>query len=112
MKSVFYKNFEELCESHHMTCRATLIKLGINPSTITNWRNGSQPTVKTLGKIAEYFNVSINTLIGMTEEGITDYHLSPVSEDIEKVIKGFRKATDTDRQIVLLVLNKYLDEED
>ncbi len=107
MKTAFLKNFEELCESHHESCRAVLIKTGIAKSAIANWRKGSLPNVVTLNKIAEYFNVPINVLVGMDDDGIVDYNLSPVSEDGAKLLRTFAKASDLDKKIVGLILSKY-----
>lgn len=105
--AVFLKNFRELCSTHHETERSVLIKLDIAPSAIANWRKGSVPNVNTMNKIAKYFNVSINTLVGMTDEGQIDFHLSPVSEELEQIVKAYRRASEEDRQIVRLVLKKY-----
>ena len=104
---IFLKNYLDLCATHHETGRAVLVKLGIAPSAIGNWRKGAMPNVNTMRKIAEYFNVSINTLAGITEEGVTDYHLSPVSEEIERIVYAYRRASTEDREIVKMVLKKY-----
>ena len=107
MKTAFLKNFEELCESHHESCRAVLIKTGIAKSAIANWRKGSLPNVVTLNKIAEYFNVPINVLVGMDDEGIVDYNLSPLSDDDARMLRSFAKASDIDKQVIRLILSKY-----
>lgn len=105
--AIFLKNFLSLCDAHHETGRAVLIKLGLAPSTIANWRKGSLPNVNTMNKIAQYFNVSINTLVGMTDEGFIDYYLAPVSEELGWIVRAYQRATEDDRQIVKLVLKKY-----
>lgn len=107
----FLHNFEALCETHHESCRSVLIKLGISMSAIANWRKGSLPNVATLIKIAKYFNVSVGTLVGLTEDGDSDYHLSPVSDDMVKVMNAYRRATEDERQIIQLLLKKYYEED-
>lgn len=104
---IFLKNFNDLCDSHSVSARSVLIKLGIAPSTIAKWRKGSMPSVATMNKIAHYFNVTITTLMGMTSEGEIKYHLSPISDDLEMIVRAYRKASEEDRQIVRLVLKKY-----
>lgn len=42
--------------------------LGILPSTYVNYFHGTIPTLETLTEIANYFNTTVDYLIGRTEE--------------------------------------------
>lgn len=59
MSMTMYEVFEKLVEQKGVkaidVCRAT----GISPSTISDWKAGrSNPKIKTLRKLCEYFDVS------------------------------------------------------
>ena len=103
-KTIFLKNFEALCEEHGESCRAVLIKLGIAKSAIAAWRKGSLPNMTTLNKIANYFTISINTLMGL-DDG--EYNSVPLSEDTEHLVRLFNRACEADRKAVELILSKY-----
>ena len=46
-----------------------IIKLGLNHSAITDWKNGkAKPGTEAIIKIAEYFNVSTDYLLGQTDD--------------------------------------------
>lgn len=43
-------------------------KLGISQSTICNWLNGKkEPSIESLWKLADYFSVSIDYIVGREE---------------------------------------------
>lgn len=61
-KNMFYNNLINLCNKKNTTPTTVVKALKISAGSVTNWKNGSIPTDKTLAKLAEYFNVSIEEL--------------------------------------------------
>ena len=43
-------------------------ELGLSSATVTKWKNGTLPQSETLLKIADYFNVTTDYLLGKTPE--------------------------------------------
>jgi len=61
---VFYDNFVRLCNSVNKSPSAVVLEVGLQKSTVTRWKNGSIPTDATAMKLANYFNVSVDYLLG------------------------------------------------
>ena len=60
---MFWKNFEELCRSIGSSPTAVALELGFSNATATKWKKGSTPNGTTLHKIADYFGVSVDSLL-------------------------------------------------
>lgn len=80
--SDFYKRLRDLCEQNGMTVNELAAALGLSSGSPTAWKNGTVPRVKTIERIAEYFGVSSDTLIGQKEKAPT-----PNSEDERNVVR-------------------------
>ncbi|MBO4953844.1 MAG: helix-turn-helix transcriptional regulator [Clostridia bacterium] len=63
----FYKRYLELCVSLDKTPSAVASELGFSRATATGWKNGKIPFDSTLTKIANYFNVSVDYLLGSAD---------------------------------------------
>lgn len=59
----FYENFVDLCNSIHKSPTATVIAMGFNRSTLTQWKRGATPSDATVRRIADYFGISVNDLL-------------------------------------------------
>lgn len=65
---MFYDKFVEMCKENDVSPSQVAIKCGFNKSSVTNWKkNGYTPRQEILLKIAEYFNVSVDYLLGNME---------------------------------------------
>lgn len=64
---MFFKRFESLCIKSGSDVSNTLRALGLSTSKGTAWRNGSIPNGEILLKIASYFHVSTDYLLGNTD---------------------------------------------
>ena len=59
-----YLLFETLCKSNGTTPTAISRKLGISKANTTNWKNGGNPSVEVLCKIADELNCTTDCLLG------------------------------------------------
>ena len=59
----FYENFVDLCNSIHKSPTATVIAMGFNRSTLTQWKRGATPSDATVRRIADYFGISVAELL-------------------------------------------------
>lgn len=64
-----YSIFEKLLKQHNVTAYRVAKETGINTATFTSWKQGKYtPKPDKLQKIADYFGVSLNYLMGIEDE--------------------------------------------
>lgn len=77
---MFYSVFVELCKKRGVKPSAAAAAIGFNRSSITNWKNnGYTPRRDLLVKVAQYFNVSVDYLLG------NEINLADIGEDIYSI---------------------------
>ncbi len=65
---MFYERFVGLCRTKNIAPSAAAIEMGFSKSTVSAWKkNSTTPDREILAKIARYFNVSIDYLVGKTD---------------------------------------------
>lgn len=63
---MFYDRFKQLCEKKGVSCNKAAIEIGLSNATPTKWKKtGATPAGETLDRIAAYFNVSTDFLLGI-----------------------------------------------
>ena len=67
MEIRFTENFIELCEQSNLNQKQIAKEIGINQSQISRYLKGILPDIKTVVKIADYFNHSIDYMIGLID---------------------------------------------
>ena len=72
----FKEKFIELCNSRCEAPSAVCVKVGITPATYSCWTNESKPRQATLMRIAKYFGVSVDVLLGNDQQSP-----SPMTDD-------------------------------
>lgn len=63
----FWEIYQKLCEENDVRSAKVLTSLGLSTSMTTKWGNGSIPNGETLCKLADYFDVSIDYLLGRSK---------------------------------------------
>lgn len=63
----FYKRYLELCASCNKATSTVAVEIGLSKAAATGWKNGKIPFDTTLTKIASYFDVSVDYLLGKTD---------------------------------------------
>lgn len=61
---MFYDRFVALCKQKNMSPSAVTRELGLNNSISTAWKRGTIPNGNTLQKLADYFGVTVDYLLG------------------------------------------------
>ena len=104
---MFYDNFLSLCKSQNIFPIEVRRALGISQSTMASWKSrGLTPKYETLSKIADYFGVSIDYLLGNTEQkekaSIPKDEREITLDDFTFAMQNETKdLTDMDKQILL-----------
>lgn len=61
---MFFDVFADLCAKNNESPNKVAKKLNIASGTVSEWKKGREPQHLTIKKIAEYFNVSVDYLLG------------------------------------------------
>lgn len=79
----FWERYESLCAERNLSPQSKILldAIGVSSGTVTGWKKGSQPKFDAVANIADYFNVDIRYLLGLTDmrhgedviEEVTDY---------------------------------------
>ena len=65
MVNIFWERFYNLCISNNTKPNPVAKEIGISSGIITKWKNiGTLPNGETLIKLADYFNCSVDYLLG------------------------------------------------
>ena len=64
MDSVIFTRIKELCAENNITINKLESELGMSQYSIGRWKSSTSPTIDKISKIAEYFHVSIDYLVG------------------------------------------------
>ena len=87
---MFWDIYFELCKRNGTTPTATVKALGFSAGSVTSWKNGKVPHHGTLIKIADYFGVSVDYLLGKEEAG--------ESEEMKKIHELIGQLTEEEVQ--------------
>lgn len=88
---MFKKIFIDLCNERKESPTAVCKSLGLSAATFSCWTDDSVPRRATLQRMADYFNVSVDYLLGKEENKIP---LGPIVEREEDAL--WAKITDLD----------------
>lgn len=100
---MFYDRFRQLCENKGISCNKAALEIGLSNATPTKWRKtGATPTGETLDRIAKYFGVSTDYLLGKeTEKAPTGSGERDVLDDIDIAFYGeYKELTEDDKETV------------
>ncbi|OMF46603.1 helix-turn-helix domain-containing protein [Paenibacillus peoriae] len=111
-----YEIFDELLMKHNVTAYRVAKETGITTATFTSWKQGKYtPKQDKLQKIADYFGVTVDYLMGNSDNDIpkeNPYHtLTKKDEkDIAKKLEAMMNDLDSDSS--LSFMGEPMDEED
>ena len=78
---LFYINYVALCNKIGKSPSAVDEEMGFMRSVVTRWSKGTIPRQATLQKVADYFGVSVDYLLGK-EKQPTEGELSGIRKDL------------------------------
>lgn len=80
MDNIFFERFSALCKETGETPNSVARRIGASSGSVTAWKRGTAPRNDTLSKIADYFGVSTDYLLGKSPKH-TESDRKPVSDD-------------------------------
>ena len=79
---VFWEIFIKLCADNNTKPNPVAAKLGISSGAVTKWKNGVVPNSVTLHKIADFFGVSVEYLLGKEIDTSEDAELNNYLQEL------------------------------
>ena len=65
---MFFNRFKQLCDQRNISVYRACTDIGLNRSAVAKWKNGGKPNGSTAAKLAEYFGVTTDYLLGQSDE--------------------------------------------
>ena len=101
MDSTLYQRIKDLCAEKGITIAKLESELGFGNSSIKKWERTSSPSVDKIIKVASYFNVSVDYILGRTDIKDPDFL---ADEDIISFQRARENMTQQDRERMMLML--------
>lgn len=101
--AILYERIEALCKKADINITTMCHEAGVNRSNISDLKTGRQNDLsqKNLDKIASYFNISVDSLLGRTSSApisndeimfaLLDGDVDEISDEIYNEVKAFAK---------------------
>lgn len=106
------EKIKELCKKRGITVSELENRVGFGKNSIYKWKTQS-PKIETLQKVAEYFEVSTDYLLGRTDNPTAGLSKKPqftVEEALESVMSCDGKPlTEHDRKVLTGIIEAYLE---
>lgn len=98
---MFWENFVRECEKIEKYPSYVAEELGFNKSAVTSWKNGSLPRVASRKKIADYFGVTVDELMGTKKEPAG---MGELDKQMQEIVELLNSATPEQRNAVETLL--------
>lgn len=101
--TAFRSNLRRLIDSRGAMNKDIALECGITPATMSRYLSGQRaPELMYVVRLAECFNVSIDWLLGFSDNAI-----SLLPDEVSNIVELYSLANDDDRRVIHAVLNKY-----
>lgn len=87
---MFFENLKLLCTKNNISVTALALELGLSSSKVTMWKSGSVPKGDILIKLADYFNISTDYLLGRT-------NISSYENQVDETIQLYLSLDEVDK---------------
>ena len=99
----FGKNIKSLIDSSGLTMKAFAERVGLTPPAISRYLTGERkPELHPVVSIAESFGVSVDWLIGLSEN-----KFDTLTDEVREIVNLYSIADADDRKVIRTVLEKY-----
>ena len=103
MDGILYERIKKLCNKQGITITKLESDLGFGNSSIKKWEKISSPSIDKIVKVASYFNVSTDYLLGRSDIESSIAELMS-DEDIISFQRARQKMTTHDREKMMQML--------
>ena len=67
---MFFNRFKALCDDKNISVYRACTDIGLNRSAVAKWKNGGKPNGSTAARLADYFGVTTDYLLGQSENTV------------------------------------------
>lgn len=86
-------------------------QIGLTQQAVAKWEKGvSEPDSEMLQKLASFFDVSVDYLLGRTDERISNNKYD-LPDDVQVLMRSVTKLTDKQKEIVKRLVQEFVDED-
>ncbi len=101
-----YENLKAACKAKGTSLTAYVESIGLDTGNTGRWRHGGNPSIPVLVRMANDLEVTTDYLLGRADNPSRD----TAPPDEHWLVKAYNRASDDDKGIVNLALNKYREE--
>ena len=65
---MFFNRFKALCDEKNVSVYRACTDIGLNRSAVAKWKDGGKPKGTTAAKLADYFGVTTDYLLGQSDQ--------------------------------------------
>lgn len=98
---MFYENYVMYCKKIGKSKTDVAKQIGKTSKSVTGWKNGAVPRNDTLKKLADYFGITVEELMGTKKEPAGDGGLD---EQMKNIVSLLSAATKEERDAVETLL--------
>lgn len=98
---MFYENYVAYCKKIGKSKSAVAKEIGLDPKSVTGWKNGAAPRNETQKKLADYFGISVDELMGTKKEPAGKGGLT---EDMKEILEYAQKMGPDERKAFITLL--------
>lgn len=101
------KNLKTLRNEFKISQQKLADAVGVSQQSINKYENQDvEPDIAILIKIADYFSVSVDYLIGRTPS--PDFSVAALSKDEKNIVSKYKTLTKKEKDIIRLVIDNHL----
>ena len=94
LRRMFFERFDELAKQHNSNVNTVGKELKFSSGSLTAWKNGTKPNSAAVTKIAQYFNVTNDYLLGVTD---IPNHIELLEGVEYAFLQGYKQLDDEDK---------------
>lgn len=102
MESIIYIRVKQLCDEKDISISKLESELGMSQNSINKWNTGL-PSLKSISKVAKYFNVSLDYLTGASDIRTTSDSVLD-DPDYVKLLRARERMTPLEKQRMMSIL--------
>lgn len=97
-----FENIKNLAKSRHITMKDLALELGFSENLFYTWKK-TNPKASDLAKVADYFHVTVDYLLGREEKSdVPDLTIDQILDSVENYSGG--ELNESDREMLRIII--------
>lgn len=103
---MFYDLYDSLCKQAQKKPYTVAKEIGLTNSNVAQWKKGSTPRPEVIKKIADYFDVSVEFLLGQNEKLSANDSEEQIGPKKQALIDKIKNMSDNEVDAFLTLLDR------